>query len=270
MRNLSISSVKMRIAGFTTVLAMTLISATGCHREAPVAANAVDPGDEKIALAQIKEGDRLYEGREDMAKARVAVASLRQAVVADYGNFEAAWKLSRASYYVGDHTDNSDEAEDMFRAGIDAAKSAVKLQPNKPEGHFWLGANYGGQAKLSTLSSLSTVTDIRTEMETVIKLDEKFQSGSAYLALGRLYLQAPKVLGGDTSKAVDYLKKGLALAPNNSLMKYYLAEAYQSENKDAEAKKLIEEIIATTPDPQYLAEHKDALAKANKLKQKIG
>ena len=158
----------------------------------------------------------------------------------------------------------------MFRAGIDAAKSAVKLQPEKPEGHFWLGANYGGQAKLSTLSSLSTVTDIRTEMEKVIKLDEKFQSGSAYLALGRLYLQAPKVLGGDTSKAIEYLKKGLTIAPNNSLMKYYLAEAYESENKDAEAKKLIEEIIASTPDPQFGAEHKDAIAKANKLKQKIG
>jgi len=270
MRNSSNSLAKLQITGVTSVLALALFSAAGCHKEVAVSPNAVDPGDEKIALAQIKEGDRLYEGREDMAKARVAVAALRQAVVADYGNFEAAWKLARASYYVGDHTDSSDEAEDMFRAGIDAAKSAVKLQPEKPEGHFWLGANYGGQAKLSTLSSLSTVTDIRTEMEKVIKLDEKFQSGSAYLALGRLYLQAPKVLGGDTSKAIEYLKKGLTIAPNNSLMKYYLAEAYESENKDAEAKKLIEEIIASTPDPQFGAEHKDAIAKANKLKQKIG
>jgi len=53
-------------------------------------------------------------------------------------------------------------------------------------------------------------------------------------------------------------------------MKYYLAEAYESENRDGEAKKLIEDIMVTTPDPQYTAEHKDAVAKATKLKQKMG
>jgi uncharacterized protein (UPF0297 family) len=53
-------------------------------------------------------------------------------------------------------------------------------------------------------------------------------------------------------------------------MKYYLAEAYVAENRDAEAKKLIEEIVTMSPDPQYVAEHKDAVAKANKLKRKIG
>ena len=265
-----ISSVKFK----TLVLIVGALAAAflsiGCHKDAPIAPNTVDSGDEKIAVAKIAEADKLYEGREDMAKARVSVATLRQAVTADYGNYEAAWKLSRASFYVGDHTDNDDEAEDMFRAGIDAGKAAVKLQPGKAEGHFWLGANYGGDAERSTLASLATVQDIKAEMESVIKLDEKFQGGSAYLGLGRLYLKAPKVLGGDTAKAVEYLKKGLAISPTNSLMKYYLAEAYESEGRDAEAKKLIDEVLTMQPDPQYVAEHKDAVAKANKLKQKIG
>ncbi|HSB27108.1 MAG TPA: TRAP transporter TatT component family protein [Pyrinomonadaceae bacterium] len=247
-----------------------LLSAASCRREQSVAPNAIDSGDEKVAIAKIAEGDQLYAGREDMAKARVAVAALRQAVTADYGNYEAAWKLARASFFVGDHTKNDDEADDMFRTGIEAGKAAVKLQADKPDGHFWLGANYGGDASRSTLASLAAVQDIRTQMETVIKIDDKFQGGSAYLGLGRLYLQAPKVLGGDTSKAIDYLKKGLAISPNNSLMKYYLAAAYKSENRDAEAKKLIEDILSMTPDPQYVAEHKDAIAKAEKLKQKIG
>ena len=97
---------------------------------------------------------------------------------------------------MGDHTDSSDEADQSFTAGIEAGKSAVKLQPNKPDGHFWLGANYGGEAERSTLPNLAVVTNIRTEMETVIKLDEKFLGGSAYLGLGKLYLKSPKVLGG--------------------------------------------------------------------------
>ena len=231
--------------------------------------NAIDSETNKIAAAKIAEGDRLYEVG-DMAKAaRVAVATYRQAVTADYGNYDA-WKLARATFYVGDNTDNDNEAEDMFRAGIESGKSAVRLQGGRPEGHFWLGANYGGDAERSTLAGLAAVQDIRNEMETVIKIDDKFQGGSAYLGLGRLYLKAPKVLGGDTSKAIDYLKKGLAITPDNSLMKYYLAEAYQSEHRDAEAKKLIEEILTMTPDPQYVAEHKGAVAKATKLKQRMG
>ncbi len=246
-----------------------LLCMTACQKEVPAALNTVDSGDEKIAAARIAEGDQLYEAREDMARARVAVAALRQAVTADYGSYEAAWKLSRACFYVGDHTDNGTESDEMFQAGIEAGKVAVKLQPDKPEGHFWLGANYGGEASRSTLASLASVNDIRTEMETVIKIDEKFQGGSAYLGLGRLYLQAPTILAGSTAKAIENLKTGLAISPSNALMKYYLAEAYESDNRDGEARKLLDEVLKSTPDPKFVAEHKDALAKASKLLQRL-
>jgi len=69
---------------------------------------------------------------------------------------------------------------------------------------------------------------------------------------------------------MEYLKKGLTISPNNGLMKYYLAESYVASNRDEEAKKLVAEIMGMTPDPQYQAEHKDAVDKANKLKQKLG
>ena len=266
----SIYSAKVRFSLISFGILTPLIVLTACHKEAPAPQVSVDRGDEQMAAAKIAEADRLYEGRDDMAKARVAVATLRQAVTADYGNYDAAWKLSRAAFFVGDHTDNADESEEMFKVGIEAGRAAVKLQSGRADGHFWLGANYGGEAQRSTLASLASVQDIRNEMESVIKIDEKYQGGSAYLGLGRLYLKAPKVLGGDTAKAIDYLKKGLAITPNNSLMMYYLAEAYESEQRDAEAKKLIDQILTMTPDPQYVAEHRDAVAKANKLKAKMG
>src|SRR5690349_18968537 len=155
-----------------------------------------------------------------MTRARTAVTILRQAHAADYGNYEAAFKLVRAAFFVGDHTDNDTERDDMFREGTMAGKAAVQLQPNKPEGHFWLGANYGGTAAHSTLSNLSSFRDIKGEMETVLKLDQSYQGYSAYLGLGRLYLQAPKMLGGDPTKAVEYLEKGVKFNPTNTLMRY--------------------------------------------------
>lgn len=247
----------------------TVLSSVACDNGASEGPPKVDMGDAKVAAERIAEADKLYEGREDLNRARVAVAALRQARTADYGNYEAAWKLARASFYVAEHSDNDSEREDMYREGTEAGKAAIQLQPDKPDGHFWLGANYGGRAAHSTLSNLSSFRDIKGEMETVLKLDEGYQGYSAYLGLGRLYLQAPRVMGGDSMKAIEYLEKGVKLNPNHTVMRFHLAEAYAENDRNAEAKKQIETLIAITPDPKYIAEHKDAVEKAKKLLEKI-
>jgi tetratricopeptide (TPR) repeat protein len=255
--------------GFVVVAMAIVFGAVACDRTAPDTGPKIDMGDAKAAANRIAEADTLYEGREDMNKARVAVTALRQARTADYGNYEAAWKLARAAFYVGEHTDNDDERDDMFRQGIEAGKAAVQLQPDKPDGHFWLGANYGADAAHSTIANLSSFQDIKREMEAVLKIDESYQGYSTYLGLGRLYLQAPRVLGGDSQKAIDYLEKGVKLNPNHGLMRYYLAEAYEATNRYGEAKKQIETLTAITPDPKYAAEQKDAVEKGKKLLEKI-
>src|ERR1051326_6194891 len=215
------SDKKFAAIGIAAVGLALVFSGVSCHNSPPPNAAAVGGSDAKLAAERVAEAEPLYAGREDLNKARVAVATLRQARTADYGNYEAAWKLARAAFYVGDHTDNNSERDDMFREGTEAAKAAVTLQPNKADGHFWLGANYGGAAAHSTLSNLSSFDDIKTEMDAVLKLDESYQGYSAYLGLGRLYLGAPRVLGGDVSKAIEYLEKGVKLNPNNSVMRYY-------------------------------------------------
>lgn len=257
----------------SALVASTLISlAVGgiaCKKGGSQSPSSTGGADAKMAADKIAEAEPFYEAREDLTKARTAVTILRQAHAADYGNYEAAWKLARAAFSVGDRTDNDSEQDDMFVEGIDAGKAAVQLQPNKPEGHFWLGANYGGRAAHSTLSNLSSFQDIKGEMEAVLKLDETYQGYSAYLGLGRLYLQAPKVLGGDVKKAIEYLEKGVKLNPNNTVMRFHLAEAYEVDRRNADAKKQIEAIISATPDPKYKAEHKVAVAKSKKLLEKI-
>jgi tetratricopeptide (TPR) repeat protein len=270
MVNLKKRQQKLRFALIGCAVFSIAFAAIACDRDgAETTTNLTGGSDAKMAADRIAEAEPLWEGREDIKKARVAVAALRQARTSDYGNYEAAWKLARATFYVGDHTDNDDERDDMFRAGTEAGKVAVKLQPDKPEGHFWLGANYGGSAAHSTIANLSSFNDIKTEMEAVLKIDESYQGYSAYLGLGRLYLQAPRVLGGDSAKAIEYLEKGVKLNPKHSLMRYHLAEAFESNNRDAEAKKQIEATMATTPDPNHMPEHNEAVAKAKKLLEKI-
>jgi len=258
-----------RSALVASALFSVVLGGVACQGGASDGPASTGGSDAKMATDKLAEAESLYEGREDMTMARTAVTALRQAHAADYGNYEAAWKLARAAFYVGDRTDIETERDAMFREGTDAGKAAVQLQPNKPEGHFWLGANYGGSASHSALSNLSSFGDIKGEMESVLKLDESYQGYSAYLGLGRLYLQAPKMLGGDPAKAVEYLEKGVKLNPTNTLMRYELAAAYETTNRPAEAKKQIQTLISTTPDPKYTAEHKQAVEYARKLMEKI-
>jgi len=269
MPNIRKNQEKAQFVIVMSALACALLGITGCHTNAPTDMAAVDRGDENVSKAKIAEAEPLYSGREDLAKARVAVAVLRQARTADYGNYEAAWKLARAEYYLAQHTDSEDERSDLFREGIQSGKAAVQLQPNKPDGHFWLGANYGGDAEHSTLAGLANVEDIRREMEEVLKLDEGYQSGSAYLGLGQLYLRAPRALGGDNAKAISYLEKGLKFGPENAVLHARLAEAYAAVNRDADARKQIEIVASLAPDPKFVAEHKQALAETRKLQQKL-
>src|SRR3982750_702874 len=141
----------------------------------------------------IAQADKLYSQREDLKRVREAITLLRQVRASDQNNYEAAWRLAKFNYYLGSHTEEQNERDAAFREGVEDGQAAVKLQGSKPEGHFWLGANYGGQARLSAIAGLASIEDIRNEMETVVRLDESYQAGSAHMALCQLYLEAPKI-----------------------------------------------------------------------------
>ena len=249
------------------VLAIGLLMAGVSCRKAATATGdrpAVRPSTEAIA-----EAEQLYAGRADLVKVRQGIVALRQAQAEDQANYELAWRLAKFNYFLGAHSPDSTERDKGFHDGIEAGKLAVRLQDGKPDGHFWLGANYGGNAQISVLAGLSEFDDIKREMETVIKLDEGYQSGSAYVGLGQLYLEAPGLMGGDTQKAIEYLEKGLRLGPNNALIKSNLAAAYVEAHRNEDARKQIDALLAMKAVPGYEPEYNDAVAQVRKLQEKI-
>jgi tetratricopeptide (TPR) repeat protein len=254
---------KVGIVLVASLLGCGLIS---CRKAATATADhvAVRPTAEVIA-----EADRDYAERGDLVKVRQAIVALRQAQADDPTNYELTWRLSKFNYYLGSHTPESREQDKAFRDGIDAGKLAVKLQDGKPEGHFWLGANYGGNAQISTFAGFGEIEDIKQEMETVLKLDERYEAGSAYMVLGQVYLESPKLLGGDVNKAIGYLEKGIKIGPDNGLMRAKLAEAYADAHRNEEARKQVDALMAIKPAPGYEPEYNEALAEAKKIQEKI-
>src|SRR5438093_492793 len=118
----------------------------------------------------IQDADRLFSHGEDEARDRQALAIIERAVAADANNYQLLWRASRLYYFVGDSAKQAEKLR-YFERGIDAGKAAVAQQPNSAEGHFWLGANYGGYSEVKgALKALQTVKNIRAEMETVTRL----------------------------------------------------------------------------------------------------
>lgn len=228
------------------------------------------PRENASAAELVKQADGLYAERALIEKARQAVAVLRRARMADYGNYEAIWKLSKYDYYLGGHERDETRKLEAFREGITAGEQAIKLAPDKPEGHFWLGANLGGRAKVQgPLYALSSVPDIRREMEAVIKLDESFQAGSAYLALGQLDLELPDVMGGDSGRAVEELEHGLKFGQDNALLRLQLARAYYEMGRQADARTQANIILKMKPAPDYQTEYEEAAEGARQLLSKL-
>ncbi len=250
------------------VLLLTLFfGAFSCRRATEP---SVEPGLTQVgAEERLAEADQLWKERKDLNRVRQAVVVLRQVRAIDFGNYEAGWKLSRALYYLGAHTEDERERDDAFRDGAETAKIAIQLRQDRPEGHFWLGANYGGSAQHSALASLANVEEIRRAMETVLKIDDTYESGSAYMVLGQLYMEAPRLLGGDTQKAIEYLERGLKVGPENAFLRLRLAEAYHAARRNADARKQVDFLFTMTPHPDYLPEHEEAVEEAKKLRKEV-
>lgn len=251
------------------VFILLCFAAAGCGSSSTAGSSTPPPPTTSSVAELIARADQLYNERADLQKVREGVVALRQARAADPNSYDATWRLSRMNYFLGEHTSDTTERDRAFKEGEAAGKEAVKLADNKPEGHFWLGANLGAQAERSALTGLAAAPDIRREMEAVIRLDEGFMQGSAYMALARIDIETPPVMGGDPKKAVELLEKGLKFGENNPLLRFYLAQAYMKNNRKDDARKQLDFLLNMQPDPNYLPEHNDAVTKARELLKKL-
>lgn len=245
---------------FITLLSIVFSTACASHTEAePETKESVPAAD------LIKKADDLYREREDLSKLREAITNLKRARRADPNNFEAAWKLAQFNYFLGKNAPDAKESERAFADGINAARVAIKLDANKPDGHFWLGANVGGEAEKSPFTKgITAIGEIREAMRKVIEIEPAYQGASAFDALAQLELKGA-FAGGKAEKALEYLEKGVALDKNNAYFYLHLAEAYIALDRDAEAKKQIDYLLKMKPNPDFLPEYKDAERQAKKL-----
>lgn len=213
--------------------------------------------------------DALYAARENLASARSAAAIWADRLTRNARDFEAAWKLARAHYWLGGHAPEH-ERKTLLEQGIRAGRAAVAVEPNRPEGHFWIAANMGALAESFGLrQGLKYRGDIRDELMIVLKLSPAFQDGSADRALGRWYYKVPGLFGGSKKKSEEHLRRSLTYNQNSTSSRFFLAETLLELDREAEAKAELKRVIDAPPHPDWIPEDKEWKEKARQLLAKL-
>jgi hypothetical protein len=217
------------------------------------------------AVAPNDEADGLYAKREDLASARQAAAIWSARLQKDPRDFDAAWKLARVSYWLGGHAPEV-ERRTALEGGLTAARAAIALHPDRPEGHFWLAATMGGLAESFGLrQGLKYRGGIKEALLTVLKLNPAYQQGSADRALGRWYYKVPGLFGGSKKKSEEHLRRSLTYGPNSTSSLFFLAETLIALDRDAEARATLQKLLAAPTNPEWAPEDREFKEKGRRL-----
>lgn len=251
-----------------TYIFITIVITSCLHFGCSSNGEDVQSASAPVSPELIAEADRLFENRHDLSKLREAIRVLTMARIENQRDYDVEWRFARANYFLGRHTTDEKESAKAFEDGRKAGKTAALLEPNKPDGHFWFGANLGEQADRSNLAvGIRSVGEIRDAMNKVIAINPEYELASAFGVLGKIEL-ATRLMGGDIAKAVEYLERAIAIEANNGDVRLHLAEAYLAQKRSAEARRHIDHVLKMQPDPRYVPEYQQQLDRAKKLLEK--
>jgi tetratricopeptide (TPR) repeat protein len=216
-----------------------------------------------------KDPDRLYADREQLASALEAASIWDARLKRDPKDFESAWKLARACYWLGGHA-APDQRRSQFERGIEAARQATVMHADRAEGHFWMAANMGAMAESFGLrAGIKYRGPVKKALETVLMIDRGFQQGSADRALGRWYLKVPRLFGGSKDKSVEHLKQSLTYDPTSLASLYFLAETYLEMDRKNEARQEAQKVLDGPIHAEWAPEDREFKQKAKALLDRI-
>jgi tetratricopeptide (TPR) repeat protein len=279
-------------------LTLDLAAATAPARAGSAPAPAPDPAG---AAAAIAAGDAHYALRDEGARggtalpfqAEGALADYRRALALDPRSLDARRRFMRAVFFrtgfcgpmeAKDRVRMLDEAKIVAEeavAALDAETGrrkarvhvdAARAIASAAETYLWAAVSWGQWVVYHRVSGAwqGAPKRIRDLAEAVLSIDPDTTQAGAYIILGRLHSEAPRVpfLTGWVSreKGIACLREGLARAPENQALVYFLADALlrKDPSRPDEARALLHRCVASTPRSGWLVEdaHYADLARA--------
>jgi tetratricopeptide (TPR) repeat protein len=199
--------------------------------------------------------DALYQDRENLASAQQATSIWESRLKDNPKDFESAYKLSQARYWLGTNGLPEPQRKGALEAGIAAARAAIAIDAKRPEGHFWLAANMGALAEsFGMRQGIKYRGAIKDALLTTLKLDPAFLQGSADRALGRWYYKVPGLFGGSNRRSEEHLRRSLTYNPDSVISHLFLGETLEDMGRKDDARKEYQAAIDAPFDPDWTPE----------------
>ena len=201
------------------------------------------------------EFDALYAERHLPANLRALEAALAAHLQPD--NYGWNWRAARLDHFraMQLQTENPGEARALFSHGAGCAQTAQGLEGDRVEAAFWAptcaleAARLGG--KLATAAILGRA---QKQLDRAARLDEAYHYAGPLRVLGRVTHLKPLLLGGSLDRALAFYERALQLAPSHSTTLLYYADALLDDNQPAQARRVLNGLVAAEPSPGWVWE----------------
>lgn len=225
---------------------------------------------ERAVQVPAQDPDELYRDRESPASASRAVEIWSARLASNPRDFESAWKLARARYWMGTQGLPSERRKGALEQGVAEGRTAAAIEPRRPEGHFWMAANMGALAESFGLrQGIKYRGAIREALERVLALDPSYLQGSADRALGRWYFKVPGLFGGSDRRSEEHLRKALAYNPHSVITHVFLAETLVALGRREEARREAQAALDAPLDPEWAPEDRRFKQQARALLKQL-
>jgi tetratricopeptide (TPR) repeat protein len=200
----------------------------------------------------ILRADALYGERERIENIRASVELLESATVAADADFETMWRSGRALFFLGQEAETKTAAREFHARGALFSERAARREPNRVEGHFWLGVNLALQAQATNpLTAIRLALRARRSLERAVRIDPSFHDAGPLRVLARLKHKLPRLLRGGRALAQADFVRAIELAPSNTVTRIYFAELLLEMGDVASAVRELQTVLELPLRPEW-------------------
>ncbi|HCY62992.1 MAG TPA: hypothetical protein DHV59_09225 [Oxalobacteraceae bacterium] len=162
--------------------------------------------------------------------------------------------------------------EKEFERLLQEADQVLARNPERAEMLIWHGIVEGSYAGArGGLGALSHAKNARKDFERALEIKPDALSGSAFTSLGSLYYQVPgwPIGFGDNKKALEFLKKGLAINPDGIDPNYFYGDFLYRIGDLDNAERTLRKALKAPARPQRKLADEGRIGEINQLLEKI-
>ncbi|HKV61988.1 MAG TPA: tetratricopeptide repeat protein [Candidatus Acidoferrum sp.] len=146
--------------------------------------------------------------------------------------------------------DKKAAAESVEKA-IEAVQRSIQLNDKSADAHSLLADLYGRKIGMGNgmFAGPKFGPKVKEENAKAMALEDK--NPRVWASLGRQYLMAPKMFGGDVPKAIESFEKSLAIDSTQDEAWVWLSKALQKQGDKVKARKAVQHALSLNPQSPF-------------------